>query len=177
MSLAENYKRNQFTTPWTTAAKARLIELWPTDLTIEQIAHKLLIEHGHLWSGQSISWKAEHLRLPARKHPSVWTEEMAVIVRERWTNGASVISIADLLFQSTGIKFSRNAIIGKAHRLGLEKHQNANRVFLDPARRAEHRKNYNKNWVTTHRQRVNELARINARRRKERETAPTIEDF
>jgi len=43
-----------------------------------------------------------------------WTEERVSILRDLWGNGKSASQIAEILGG-----FSRNAVIGKAHRLGL----------------------------------------------------------
>lgn len=44
-----------------------------------------------------------------------WTEEMIAKLREMWEGGAAASAIAETL----GEGLSRNAVIGKAHRLGL----------------------------------------------------------
>lgn len=44
-----------------------------------------------------------------------WTDERVALLRQYWDEGRSASQIAELL----GEKLSRNAVIGKAHRLGL----------------------------------------------------------
>ena len=44
-----------------------------------------------------------------------WTEEKIDLLKSLWTQGKSASEIAAIL----GEEVSRNAIIGKAHRLGL----------------------------------------------------------
>lgn len=47
---------------------------------------------------------------------SIWTEDKLFVLREMWEGGENASQIADML----GEEFTRNAVIGKAHRLGLD---------------------------------------------------------
>ena len=58
-----------------------------------------------------------------------WTEEREAELRKLWTDGQSGGVIAKKL------NISRNAIIGKVHRLGLPKRQSTCRIVRIPARR------------------------------------------
>lgn len=48
-----------------------------------------------------------------------WPDEAAEDLRQMWTSGLSCSQIAERLNKTYGLRFSRNAIIGKGHRLGL----------------------------------------------------------
>lgn len=52
----------------------------------------------------------------------MWTEERVAKLKKLWTEGRNGTSIA---MELGGV--SRNAVIGKAHRLGLARHRDANR--------------------------------------------------
>lgn len=180
MSLAENSPQwgNQFTTPWTPTAKARLTELWADqEITIKQMAAILFMEFGHSWSEQSIGWKAQSLKLPRRHVQTIWTKDLETQLTERWRSGELVRVISDLLFKASGIRFTKSAVIGKAHRLGLEKHRKANRVFANALERARHKTTLKREWARTNRGRKNELNRASYARTKERQAAPLIEDY
>jgi hypothetical protein len=51
--------------------------------------------------------------------PSRWTREAETVLREYKSRGVSATLIALRIQRDFGIEFSRNAIIGKVHRLGL----------------------------------------------------------
>lgn len=46
---------------------------------------------------------------------SIWTDDAVAELRRRWEAGETASAIAKAL----GRRFTRNAVIGKAHRLGL----------------------------------------------------------
>ena len=52
-------------------------------------------------------------------HRSIWTDSKTAELRELWNTGLSTRDIADQL----GGEFTRSAVIGKAHRLELERHK------------------------------------------------------
>ena len=52
-------------------------------------------------------------------HRSIWTEDKIAELREIWNTGLATRDIADHL----GGEFTRSAVIGKAHRLLLERHK------------------------------------------------------
>lgn len=57
-------------------------------------------------------------------HSSSWTEQDVEILTREWTEGNSTREIIDAL----GGKFGKNAVIGKARRLGLPSHPNRPRA-------------------------------------------------
>lgn len=58
----------------------------------------------------------------------VWTEEMITLARSEWTRGSSASQIAGHILSQCRFHISRNAVIGKLHRLGLTgEHQPADR--------------------------------------------------
>lgn len=177
MSLAvvhEQYQwGNQYYSPWTDAVKSRFTELWARPLTLEQISDALFAEFNHRWSTQSLTWKSARLNLPARHQQTIWSKEATVMLRALWREGEGTRRIADSIRQATGIEFTKSAIIGKAHRLGLERHKNANRVFASEIERAIHRKNRRATWDSNNRHRPNRYRQRIA----QRETAPSIADF
>lgn len=48
-----------------------------------------------------------------------WTDEQVAILKEGWDDNLSFSAIAELIFKRTGRRYTRNAVIGKFHRLGL----------------------------------------------------------
>jgi len=52
----------------------------------------------------------------------IWNDETIELLTELWTQGMSASLIADEVSKHTGTRVSRNAIIGKAHRLKLSPH-------------------------------------------------------
>lgn len=52
-----------------------------------------------------------------------WTAERVQVLRQRWNEGATASAIAKELSIETNL-VSRNAVIGKAHRMGLPARQN-----------------------------------------------------
>src|ERR1041385_3884187 len=169
MSLATYW---QIASPWKPAINSRLIELWQRpDLTVRQIADLLFSEFGHRWDERVVGWKARKLGMPSRSNgsPTEWTAEMEYILRTEWANGTRSRSIGDLLLQRTGAKFTKNAILGKAHRLGLDRHQGAHQIFNSVIEREFHRRE---------RKRLADARHYARKKRKQPETAPTnIEDF
>lgn len=54
-------------------------------------------------------------RIPGLKEPSNWNPERERVLRERWADGVPASKIAKEL------DMTKNAVIGKAHRLKLER--------------------------------------------------------
>jgi GcrA cell cycle regulator len=50
---------------------------------------------------------------------SQWSQAAIAILRERWSKGHSASQIATAIERETGQRCSRNAVIGKLHRIGL----------------------------------------------------------
>lgn len=53
-----------------------------------------------------------------RRREKTWTEERTYIAAEMWSEGNSASKIADYLNQRFCMRITRNAVIGKVHRLG-----------------------------------------------------------
>lgn len=53
------------------------------------------------------------------ENASAWTDERVEVVKAMWPDGKSATQIRVVLNRDHGASFSRNAIIGKIHRLGL----------------------------------------------------------
>ena len=51
-----------------------------------------------------------------------WTARAVSILREEWKKGTASWEIAHLLFTETGLRATKNSVLGKAHRLGLQTH-------------------------------------------------------
>ncbi len=49
-----------------------------------------------------------------------WTDAQIAMLTKLWTDGHSANTIAAKMYAETGFPFTRNAIVGKAHRLGLD---------------------------------------------------------
>lgn len=58
-------------------------------------------------------------RIPGLKEPSYWSDDRVARLRKMWEAGASASTIAKKL----GGSVTKNAVIGKANRLGLERRQ------------------------------------------------------
>ena len=91
---------------WTDEADATLRRLWATGPTAEAIAERL----GYL-EARTITRRAERIGLPPRE--TAWTDDRIATLRRMIHGGFSFSEIGEAL----GI--TRNAAIGKAHRLGL----------------------------------------------------------
>lgn len=50
---------------------------------------------------------------------SAWSDEAVALMRAKWTDGLSATQIAGVLGRDLNVKKTRNAVIGKLHRLGL----------------------------------------------------------
>jgi len=56
------------------------------------------------------------------KFENLWTDEMVAQLNAMWVEGHSGTQIANAINATHGKNLSRNAVIGKAHRLGLSTH-------------------------------------------------------
>jgi hypothetical protein len=65
---------------------------------------------------------------------SIWTDENEALLRVRYAGGYSASVIAREIAKRTGGPVSRNAVIGKIHRLGLSRDPNYRKAQIDPAR-------------------------------------------
>jgi GcrA cell cycle regulator len=100
---------------WTPERVATLKRLWAYGVTAEGIAAEL---HANCTAGAVFS-KAQKLGLPHRHmdNPSKWTDERIEKLKSLWNAGYS----AELVAQELGDGITRDAVIGKVHRLGLQK--------------------------------------------------------
>jgi GcrA cell cycle regulator len=177
MSLAEREYCNQFNTPWSEAAKLRLIELWPTGKSGPQIAAILNAEFGANWRGASITRKAERLRLPRKRHAPVWNADLLAQLKSLWEkNDSSATEIAANMNNALGTEFSRSAILSKVRNLGLVGRRAAYQPVADSEKRS--RDNARKRqWYAKNRGTVIERNRKYYERAKTRAVAPKVEDF
>ena len=67
-------------------------------------------------SKSAVAKRAHELDVEVTAKPDSWTEEEINILRDRWAKNSSASTIANLIGKS------RNAVLGKAHRLKLEYH-------------------------------------------------------
>ena len=188
MSLAENARpprnwRNKSNSPWTPKTNRRFTELWGGEMTISQISDCLFAEFGVPWSEQSLSWRAKTLDLPHRQGRcginAIWNDDMIAQLKDLWEKKTRVLTIADLIHKSSGVSFTKSAIIGKAHRLGLPRHAHANRVFVDAVERERARANRRArkaDWDRTNRPNRGLLHHY-AKRISERALARNVEDY
>lgn len=51
---------------------------------------------------------------------SAWTDEAGQMLESLWKEGLSASQISERLYLRLGLRFSRNAVIGKVHRMGLQ---------------------------------------------------------
>jgi GcrA cell cycle regulator len=101
---------------WDAAQDARLTELWTAATVLGVIALRL----GR--TSSAVANRANRLGLARRADPvRGWTDERVEQVRVMWQAGKSASEIAKQL----GCGLTRNAVIGKVHRLGLSKHGRA----------------------------------------------------
>ncbi|HZT24126.1 MAG TPA: GcrA family cell cycle regulator [Pseudolabrys sp.] len=63
---------------------------------------------------------------------SHWSDDTIGYLRECWDAGWSAAKCAKAINDKFGMRFSRNAIIGKAHRLGLAKRKQSTRQAAAP---------------------------------------------
>ena len=64
----------------------------------------------------------------------MWTDERVVALRDAWANGLSGQEIARELYDKHGFKTTRSAVLGKVHRLRLEKRKTDVRPRKKPDR-------------------------------------------
>lgn len=79
---------------------------------------------------------------PPKRATTDWRDDDLTLLRKRWRAGSSARDIAEAL----GGRFSRNAVIGKANRLGLSRHDkprtpapDRKRKPVEPAPKGERR--------------------------------------
>lgn len=111
------------TTPWTDKKEERLRKLWnDTKMTASQIAADL----GDGITRNAVISKARHLQLDARKSGGKltisWTEEKVSRLRQLCSEGRSYRQIA------VDLKIYKNAVINKAHLLGLPSRSKGNGI-------------------------------------------------
>ena len=179
MSLEETPHRwrNQHNTPWTGAARARLIELWTTtDWSGVRISAALGDEFGVHWFPASITRKAERLGLPPRKPVTVWSGELLGRLKSLWEkNDQSAAQIASRMNAEFGTNFTRNAILGKVQKLGMTGRRVSNRLTTEERRERNNARK--RSWYAKNSQKVIERNRKYSERIRSRLIAPSIEDF
>lgn len=125
--------------PWDEAQDARLTEMWSAGAALGLIALRI----GR--TSDAVANRANRLGLARRVDPvRGWSEERVEKVRTLWQAGKSAGEIAKIL----GCGLTRNAVIGKVHRLGMSQEGRASvakpapdmrkRVFKAPKVRRTH---------------------------------------
>ena len=72
---------------------------------------------------------------------STWTDDMATLAKTEWGKGASASAIATMIWTSFHVPLSRNAVIGKLHRLGLTRSDAPARPMVARSRGGRPRRN------------------------------------
>lgn len=109
---------------WTPEHKEKLREMWDTPLTYVEMGLRLTDEHGPIGPGSVQQqllkmglMRYSKTRITAALARGKWTPERLEFAKERWLKGWSATQIAKEL----GEGISRNAVIGKIHRLGIKR--------------------------------------------------------
>lgn len=102
----------QFPTIWTPEKIAAL----KSDIEAGRTAGELAVSHGVTRSAllKIVGRKVGVAPVDKGRHYSDWPDERVIALKQRWAAGAS----ASVIAKELGI--TRNAVIGKVHRLGLE---------------------------------------------------------
>ena len=72
------------------------------------------ISHATANSGEFLSSRCLWAKRAAQEYPTNWTDERVALLKKLWVAGVSASLIAEKLGEVT-----RNAVVGKVHRLGL----------------------------------------------------------
>jgi hypothetical protein len=91
-------------------------EMWTDQFSVDEIADKLGRAHG------TVQYIAAAMRLgpkPLKPHQSVWTPEIVEAMRVAWFDGHSATAVAEIISKRFGLRLTRNATIGKIHRMGF----------------------------------------------------------
>lgn len=97
---------------WDDARDAQLTALWNEGLPLADIAERMFT------TVSAIGDRRHLMGLPRRKDPSRgWTDDRVEEAKRLWISGRSATQIA----MELNCGLSRNAVIGKIHRLGLSK--------------------------------------------------------
>lgn len=109
---------------WTTERKDKLREMWNSPLTYVEMGLKLIDEHGPIGPG---SVQQQLLKMGLMRYGTMrikvalargkWTPERLEFAKEKWLLGWTATQIA----RELGEGISRNAVIGKIHRLGIKR--------------------------------------------------------
>lgn len=106
---------------WHEQREEMLKELWAAGVHHEKIAEQLGV------TSQSVIAKAGLMKLPSRGSPE-WPDDRVDHLKQLWADGLSASECANVL----GNGITRNAVIGKVHRLKLP--PRATRLPTDPER-------------------------------------------
>lgn len=98
-------------TKWTPELERSFALAWNSGVPIEVMQRRFHIGQ------ETVEKTRQRLALPSRSPRPVWTEESEQRVRALWIEGKSATEIARIM----GGGLTRNAVIGKCHRLGLTK--------------------------------------------------------
>jgi GcrA cell cycle regulator len=103
-----NYERANH--KWDEARDAQLATLWTEGVRVADIAVRMSTTIGAIEDRRGI------LALPKRRNPNEWTDAQSDLVAKLWIEGKSAGEISRLVPGK-----SKNAVIGRVHRLGLSK--------------------------------------------------------
>lgn len=92
---------------WTPERDSILTEMWNDGALMETMGARFGV------TNHAVAWRVGRLRLPKRE--SFWTNGNVDLLKKRWADGLSGSQIA----AEFGGGVTRNAVIGKVHRLGL----------------------------------------------------------
>lgn len=93
---------------WTADRDAQLRVLWAGGASSREIARQMFTTVGAILDRRSA------IELPTRAARGAWTDEQDAVLKEKWAEGWTCSRIAEVLRGK-----SRNAVIGRLHRLGL----------------------------------------------------------
>lgn len=109
---------------WTAEVVETARALWHEGYSARQVSKRLFELYNIQKPHSSIVSKLHSIgaatRAPsARLMMNVWTDESIELMRTLWRQGCSCGAISQQLLQRLGVKKSRNAVIGKLHRIGV----------------------------------------------------------
>lgn len=110
--------------PWTEERVALLLKLDGEDvLSRAEIAEELRVRTGSTFTRNAVICKLAALGVPTKeagtkRKPRVWKEEQIALLLSLREANLSATQIAKKIHAETGAFFSRNAILGKLHRVG-----------------------------------------------------------
>lgn len=112
---------------WDGERNVLLQRLWRTPMTYEEIGRELADEYGPvapasihkqlLKLGMTTTMDRVRITLARRK----WTDEILEYTKDRWLKGFTATQIAREISEKFQTPFTRNAVIGKVNRMGIQR--------------------------------------------------------